>query len=171
MDPYKISSNTNMNTTSSQPRSVIHLDIFRTEVMNHLDAIASETNINKRDIMINNARKFVENYASAPAPTPREPPEQSQRCTAIRAGGQQCTRRRKENTTFCGTHVRYGQTACSGTNIEHSSTPTENNTSVGIARSLRAVVSSSGIPHFVDDNSNVWCAEDVCSEQVNPRKV
>ena len=160
-----------MNNISSQPRSVIHLDAFRTEVIARLDAIASEHSSNERDAMIANTRIFVENYASAPPPTHREPPEQSQRCTAIRAGGQQCTRRRKENTTFCGTHVRYGQSTCVSDNIESLSTPTEKNINVGTTRSLRAVVSSSGIPHFVDDESNVWCAEDVCSENINPRKI
>ena len=160
-----------MNTTSSQPRSALHLDLFRNEIITRLDAIANETNTIARDAMIVNARKFVDNYASAPAPTPREPPEQNHRCTATRAGGQQCTRRRKENTTFCGTHVRYGQTTGVTNNLECLSSPKESHTSVGIARSLRAVVSTSGVPQFVDDDSNVWCAEDVCSQHVNPRKV
>ena len=171
MEPYKIHSVTNMSTTSSQSRSVLHLDLFRTEVITRLDAIAYETNTIERDAMIVDMRNFVDNYACAPAPTPREPPEPSQRCTAIRAGGKQCTRRRKENTTFCGTHVRYGQSTCVSNNVESLSTSTENNISVGTTRSLRAVVSSSGIPHFVDDESNIWCAEDVCSEHINPRQI
>ena len=160
-----------MNNISSQPRSVIHLDVFRTEVIARLDAIASECSSNERDAMIANTRIFVENYASAPPPTPREPPEQSQRCTAIRAGGLQCTRRRKENSTVCGTHVRYGQSSCASNNTECLPTHTENTKNVGATRSLRAVVSTSGIPQFVDDEDNIWCAEDVCSENVNPRKV
>ena len=171
MEPYKVYSSTNMNTTSSQSRSVLHLEMFRAEVIRRLDTIAYETNTNDRNAMIVDMQSFVENYASAPPPAPREPPEQNQRCTAFRAGGQQCTRRRKENALYCGTHVRYQATGVSNNTECVSTTSTEKQASVGTTRSLRAVVSSSGIPQFVDDESNVWCAEDVCSENVDPRKV
>ena len=166
--------NTNMNTTSSLPRSALHLDTFRTEVIKCLDAISNEKNTSKRNEIIMETRVFVNNYANAPPPTPRELPPPNERCTAIRAGGQQCTRRRKENTTFCGTHIRYGQAKCSSNNVfSLSTTQTEDDkpANVGSTRTLHAVVSSSGIPQFVDDGSNIWCAEDVCSEHINPRKI
>lgn len=157
---------------SSAPRSIVHLQLFRDGVISRLDAIVSEENGTVRDAMIIDARKFVETYARAPSPAPRAPPVASERCIAIRAAGQQCTRRRKGDTNFCGTHVLYGQTEKANVSDNVSSTPlTLKPPRAGTDRAVRAAVSSSGIPQFVDDNGEKWCAEDVCSEQVNPRKV
>jgi hypothetical protein len=169
----EIEKSTPMN-VSAAPRSIVHLELFRAGVISHLDAIMSEENASMRDAMIIDARKFVDTYARAPSPAPRAPPVASERCIAIRAaaGGQQCTRRRKGDTNFCGTHVLYGQIEEAIVSDTVSSKPSTVKTPrSGTERAVRAAVSSSGIPQFVDDAGENWCAEDVCSEQINPRKV
>jgi hypothetical protein len=157
---------------ASVPRAVAHLELFRSGVNGYLDAIAAAPDAFTRDGVIADTRVFVETYSRAPLPAPRAPPAAEERCVAIRTGGKQCTRRRKNNTTFCGTHVRCKQ---SGNADATASVPTDVATEkvshAGTERALRAAVSPSGIPQFVDENGAVWCAEDVCSAHVNPRPV
>ena len=156
-------------------RAVAHLDLFRSGVNGYLDVIAAAPDACTRDGVIADARIFVETYSRAPPSAPRAPPATNDRCTAIRNGGKQCTRRRKDNTTFCGTHMRCTQlVASSVVAAEGANEQVENTEKVsppGSERALRAVSSSSGIPHFMDDSGVSWCAEDVCAGHVNPRLV
>jgi hypothetical protein len=153
------------------PRAVAHLDLLRAGVLSRLDAIASATNANARDAIIADTRVFVETYARAPPPAPRAPPVPEERCVAIRSnGGKQCTRRRKDDTSFCGTHARCTQPGTVEGDVV-ASVATEKKPQMGIERALHAAVSPSGIPQFVDKDGTVWCAEDVCSGHHNPRPV
>ena len=152
------------------PRAIAHLDLFRAGVLSRLDTIASADDATARAARIDDARVFVETYARAPPPAPRAPPVPEERCVAIRNGGKQCTRRRKDGTTFCGTHARCTQPGAVGGDVV-ASVATEKKTQGGTERALRAAVSSSGIPQFVDDDGTVWCAEDVCAGHHNPRPV
>lgn len=155
------------------PRAVAHLEQFRTGVNSYLESIAAAPDASSRDTMIADARVFVETYSRAPLPAPRAPPVTEERCVAIRAGGKQCTRRRKDNTTFCGTHARCTQAgnAVVGASVSVNDPVTEKVSHTGAECALRAATSSSGIPQFVDDNGSVWCAEDVCAGHPNPRSV
>jgi hypothetical protein len=155
--------------TASVPRAVAHLDILRTSVISRLDAIATTTDATMRDAIIADTRVFVETYARAPPPALRSPPVADERCVAIRSGGKQCTRRRKGDTTFCGTHVRCAQSGNTGTNVITNVSPSKTS-HIGVERALRAAVSPSGIPQFVDDTGATWCAEDVCAGHPNPRQ-
>jgi hypothetical protein len=151
------------------PRTVAHLDLLRVGMITRLDAIALETNDIIRAEMIKDARSFVETYALTPSPAPRIPPETNDRCIAMRNGGKQCTRRRKGDTTFCGTHIRCNQSSSSGTTVT-TNVSSSNLPPVGTERTLRAAVSPSGIPQFVDESGSIWCAEDVCAGHHNPRE-
>ena len=155
------------------PRTVAHLDLLRVGMITRLDAIAHETDDIMRNKLITDARDFAETYALTPSPAPRIPPETNDRCVAIRNGGKQCTRRRKGDTTFCGTHIRCNQTSSSGTGATvpmNASSDTQPHPHIGIERTLRACVSPSGIPQFVDEVGGIWCAEDVCAGHHNPRE-
>jgi hypothetical protein len=157
---------------ASVPRAVAHLELFRTGVNSYLESIASAPDASSRDAMIAGARVFVETYSRAPLPAPRAPPAADERCIAIRNGGKQCTRRRKDGTTFCGTHVRCNQSGNSDTPANVIMDVTVDKVSyVGTERALHAAVSPSGIPQFVDENGSTWCAEDVCAAHDNPRPV
>jgi hypothetical protein len=156
----------------SVPRAVAHLELFRTGVNSYLESIATAPDASSRDAMIADARVFVETSSRAPLPAPRAPPVADERCLAIRNGGKQCTRRRKDGTTFCGTHVRCNQSGGpdTGANVT-AAAATDKAPHTGTERALRAAVSPSGIPQFVDEDGAVWCAEDVCAAHVNPRSV
>jgi len=157
-------------TTVTVPRAVAHLDLLRAGVLSRLDAITTAADATARATIIDDARVFVETYARAPPPAPRAPPVPEERCVAIRNGGKQCTRRRKDETMFCGTHARCTQSGTVGGDVVASVT-TEKKSQGGTERALRAAVSSSGIPQFVDEDGTIWCAEDVCAGHQNPRPV
>ena len=81
------------------------------------------------------------------------------RCIACRANGEQCTRRRKDENEYCGTHVKnrpYGVI----TNMEK----TQNTVSI----SLR-VEDVNGIVYHVDDLNNVYDNEDIINKVNMPR--
>jgi hypothetical protein len=83
----------------------------------------------------------------------------SNRCSAKRANGEQCTRRRKDNCEFCGTHAK--------------GTPNGlMNTTEGATNSLQKlqVVAEEigGIVYYVDTFNNVYKTEDVMEEKANP---
>jgi len=155
------------------PRAVAHLELLRCGVLSHLDAISQARDNASLNAMISELRNFVETYERAPAPSPRAPPAAEERCVAIRNGGQQCSRRRKNGTNFCGTHVRCIQGVAgdviSSTNNSSVELDTAPVIATGNERALHASISPSGIPQFVDEAGSVWCAEDVCSGHTNPR--
>lgn len=80
-----------------------------------------------------------------------------ERCSGRKADGEQCTRRRQCGSLFCGTHEKgtpYGRV------------------SDGNTASDRVVVRAQeiqGIVHWIDDDANVYCQEDVHARIKNPR--
>jgi hypothetical protein len=83
----------------------------------------------------------------------------SNRCSAKRANGEQCTRRRKDNCEFCGTHAK--------------GTPNGlMNATEGATNSLQKlqVVAEEigGIVYYVDSFNNVYKTEDVMEEKADP---
>jgi hypothetical protein len=81
------------------------------------------------------------------------------RCSAKRANDEQCTRRRKEGSVFCGTHAK-------GTpnGLMNSNNPYEN------AEHHVEVFAQDicGIIYYIDNNYNVYKTEDVMLEKKNP---
>ena len=81
-----------------------------------------------------------------------------ERCCALRANGEQCTRRKKDNEKFCGTHVK---------GIPHgeinqvSQTPTHTKRVVW-AQDIK------GIIYYIDKQNNVYDPQDVLNNNVNP---
>jgi len=80
------------------------------------------------------------------------------RCVACRANGEQCTRRRKEENEYCGTHVKnrpYG--------VITNTTHIQNTVTI----SLR-VEEVNGIVYHVDDLNNVYDNEDIINKASMP---
>lgn len=81
------------------------------------------------------------------------------RCNAKRANGEQCTRRRKDNCEFCGTHSKgtpNGMVKCS-------------HTSDDIMKRVELVAKEfNGLVYYIDDSNNVYNTEDVISDKQNP---
>jgi len=85
---------------------------------------------------------------------------ESNRCIAMRANGEQCTRRRKTECEYCGTHSK-------GTPHGILETTTENvNTNQTVEMFAQEV---KGIVYYLDTYGNVYNTEDIMSEKENPR--
>lgn len=82
------------------------------------------------------------------------------RCVAKRASGEQCTRRRKDDCEFCGTHSKgtpHGLVNDNDSNIR------PNQQMEVFAQEIR------GIVYYLDKFGNVYKTEDVMSSTENPR--
>jgi hypothetical protein len=86
----------------------------------------------------------------------------SNRCSAKRANGEQCTRRRKDDCEFCGTHEkgRPHGLANMDSNVIEKTKKVE-----VIAREIM------GIVYYVDKTNNVYSTEDIMNEIVDPRVI
>lgn len=81
------------------------------------------------------------------------------RCCAKRANGIQCTRRKKENEEFCGTHIKglpYGKVDCEA--IEQL---LQTKTNIWVQ-------DIKGIQYFIDNNGNIYNHTDVLGNKINP---
>lgn len=85
------------------------------------------------------------------------------RCNAKRANGEQCTRKRKDDCEFCGTHYK-------GT--PHGVTSTDDqidSTSLNDAVSLEVFAEEiGGIVYYIDKFKNVYKTDDVLQSKLNP---
>ena len=82
-----------------------------------------------------------------------------ERCCALRANGERCTRRKKDSDKFCGTHIK---------GIPHGEinqvkqTPTHTKKTVW-AQDIK------GIIYYIDDSENVYYPQDVLNNIENPK--
>ena len=84
------------------------------------------------------------------------------RCTALRANKQQCTRRKKDSIIFCGTHIK-GQPH--GT-LDISSDVLVTNKKIEVWPE-----EINGIVYFIDNINNVYSQEDIMSNKNNPKVI
>jgi len=81
------------------------------------------------------------------------------RCCAKRASGEQCTRRKKEECEYCGTHVKgspYGKIECGPEEL------------LSVKKREIWVQDIKGIQYFIDAESNVYSHEDILNNKTNP---
>lgn len=84
----------------------------------------------------------------------------AQRCIAKRADGDQCTRRKKKDTDFCGTH-------CKG--IPHGIICTEINQEEENEKIEVVAEDINGIVYYLDNKGNVYKTEDILNGKENPQ--
>ena len=77
---------------------------------------------------------------------------QFERCTAKRCSGEQCTRRRKDNEEFCGTHIK-------GT--PHGVITKDSNEDNNYKKVSVWIQEISGISYYIDNMHNVYNMEDI----------
>lgn len=82
------------------------------------------------------------------------------RCNAKRSNGEQCTRRRKDVSEYCGTHIK-GTPHGIINDTDKNDTPMLYNVNV-FAKEI------GGIVYYIDDNSNVYNTEEVMCNKQNP---
>jgi hypothetical protein len=87
-----------------------------------------------------------------------------ERCSAKRANGEQCTRRKKDDEAYCGTHIKgtphsiIDEVACE--------TPTTKNVKVDIwAQDIK------GIIYYIDKTGNVYDTEDIMKIDKYPKRI
>jgi hypothetical protein len=81
------------------------------------------------------------------------------RCCANRANGEQCTRRKKDESEYCGTHMKGTPHGILSKNEE------TNETTQKIEVWAQDI---QGIIYYIDKNFNVYQAEDIISNKTNP---
>jgi hypothetical protein len=82
------------------------------------------------------------------------------RCSAKRANGEQCTRRKKDDGDFCGTHVK-------GT--PHGFLQTNGEIPEDTLHKVEVVAEEIfGIVYYIDDANNVYKTEDIMQDKPNP---
>jgi hypothetical protein len=82
------------------------------------------------------------------------------RCCAKRASNEQCTRRRKDGSEYCGTHLKGTPHGI----VDATSEPKNTTQQVEVyAQDIQ------GIIYYIDKNNNVYQAEDIISNKVNPK--
>ena len=85
------------------------------------------------------------------------------RCKAKRANGQQCSRRKRGDTDFCGTHVKgipHGKIDMNYTDEENSK-----KTITIWAEEIM------GITYYIDENKNVYSPEEILGNIENPKVI
>ena len=82
------------------------------------------------------------------------------RCCAKRATNEQCTRRKKDGSEYCGTHMK--GTPHGIIDSQSDSKPTTQKIEV-IAKDIQ------GIIYYIDNNNNVYQAEDIIVNKLDPK--
>ena len=81
------------------------------------------------------------------------------KCLALRANGEQCSRRKKAGYSFCGTHIK-------GTPHGHVENKPEANP---YTKRTVWIEEINGISYYIDKNNNVYQSSDIVNNVVNPR--
>ena len=82
------------------------------------------------------------------------------RCCAKRASDEQCTRRRKEGSEYCGTHMK-------GT--PHGTVDVQDEAKVNTQKVEVWAQDIQGIVYYIDKSNNVYETSDIIKNQVNPK--
>jgi len=82
------------------------------------------------------------------------------RCCAKRATNEQCTRRKKEGNEYCGTHMK-------GT--PHGIIDNQEDAKITTQKVEVWAQDIQGIIYYIDKNNNVYKAEDIIVNKMNPK--
>lgn len=82
------------------------------------------------------------------------------RCCAKRASGEQCTRKKKDDGEYCGTHMK-------GTPHGIMDNPQENKFTTQKIEVWAQDIQ--GIIYYIDKNNNVYQTEDIIINKINPK--
>jgi len=82
------------------------------------------------------------------------------RCCAKRATGEQCTRRRKDDSEYCGTHIK---------GIPHGIINNQNETKTNTQKVEVWAQDILGIVYYIDKSNNVYDTADIIKNILNPK--
>lgn len=86
------------------------------------------------------------------------------RCSAKRANDEQCTRRKKDDCEFCGTHAKGLPHGIINFNDEETEQKSKSHKKIEVF-----TVDIKGIIYYIDENNNVYDTEDIVENIINPR--
>ena len=100
-----------------------------------------------------------------------------ERCSAKRANGELCSRKKKKGSIFCGTHCKgtpYGSIDNPDNLPSHpTSHPTSHNLSTTSSPPQQKIniftIEIEGIIYYIDDNDNAYSMEDILLNKINPQ--
>lgn len=82
------------------------------------------------------------------------------RCNAKRANNEQCTRHRKDNNEYCGTHIKGTPHGVINHNVNYEL----------LTKSIEVLaVNIDGITYYIDEFNHVYDTEDIMNNIQNPR--
>ena len=82
------------------------------------------------------------------------------RCCAKRANDEQCTRRKKEGSEYCGTHLKGSPHGIMESEVENKS---------NVQKIEVWAQDIQGIIYYIDNMGNVYQAEDIVVNKINPK--
>ena len=85
------------------------------------------------------------------------------RCNAMRANGEQCSRKKKGELDYCGTHEKNRPHGEFEINTEEKGDE--------LKKTEVHLTEINGIAYYIDDNNNVYNMEDIIQNKLNPRIV
>ena len=80
------------------------------------------------------------------------------RCSAKRANGEQCSRKKREESSFCGTHDK---------NRPHGEYDVENTNDTSYKKVEVKLQEINGILYYIDNANNIYSTEDIISNKLN----
>ena len=131
---------------------IVGLNIVETEKINDLLEYVCEyprLEFNKEDFM---KRRRVKNVV------PLE-----NRCNAKRANGEQCTRKRRDDCEFCGTHHKGTPHGIASSNETDADAQSNESTSFEVFAEEIC-----GIVYYIDKMKNVYKTDDILQSKMNP---
>jgi hypothetical protein len=90
------------------------------------------------------------------------------RCIAKRANGEQCSRRKNDDSTLCGTHTKGTP---HGLFVQEGQHANENENQHKETKVQVWVEDIKGIHQYIDSNNNVYQSEDILSNKKNPKVI
>ena len=84
------------------------------------------------------------------------------KCNAKRANGEQCTRRKKDDSCYCGTHDK---------NRPHGTIECEPCEEEKLTKMQVWHQEINGILYYIDNYNNIYKSEDIISNKVNPNVI
>ena len=84
------------------------------------------------------------------------------RCLAKRANGEQCTRKKKDDSCYCGTHDK---------NRPHGVVDKDNENDVKLKKMEVRLQDINGILYYLDKFNNIYKTDDIIENKVNPSNI
>ena len=119
---------------------------------------------------------FIENYPNYTFPKNDTPIKKKriknkiplcEKCIAKRANTEQCSRRKKENSDYCGTHIKGCPHGIISILIEN-----DDNTSNIVKKQIEVWLEDiNGIMYWIDDTCHIYNPKDILDNIENPRVI